>query len=188
MINKAIAYAVKAHEGQLRKGTTLPFIVHPLEVGVIVSRMTDDKEVIAAAILHDTVEDCDTVAFQDIRREFGDKVADIVKAESVEKGGSWTERKGRTLKRLYEEKVSDSKIVALGDKLSNARSLRRDYEQLGDDLWLRFNMKDKRMQALYYKGLCDSMKDMDAFPEYQEFCNLVSYVFGDVIAAVQKDR
>ena len=56
MIDKAITFATKAHEGQFRKGTKLPYIVHPLEVGVIVSRMTQDKEVIAAAILHDTLE------------------------------------------------------------------------------------------------------------------------------------
>ena len=49
MIDKAITFATKAHEGQFRKGTKLPYIVHPLEVGVIVSRMTQDKEVIAAA-------------------------------------------------------------------------------------------------------------------------------------------
>ena len=58
MIDKAITFATKAHEGQFRKGTKLPYIVHPLEVGVIVSRMTQDKEVIAAAILHDTLEGC----------------------------------------------------------------------------------------------------------------------------------
>ena len=51
MIDKAITFATKAHEGQFRKGTKLPYIVHPLEVGVIVSRMTQDKEVIAAAKL-----------------------------------------------------------------------------------------------------------------------------------------
>ena len=63
MIDKAITFATKAHEGQFRKGTKLPYIVHPLEVGVIVSRMTQDKEVIAAAILHDTLEDCKEVTF-----------------------------------------------------------------------------------------------------------------------------
>ena len=74
MINKAIAFAVKAHEGQPRKGTEIPYIFHPLEVGMIVSRITDDEEVIAAAVLHDTVEDCDTVTLDNIRKEFGDRV------------------------------------------------------------------------------------------------------------------
>lgn len=182
MINKAIAFALKAHDGQFRKGTNLPFIVHPMEVGVIVSRMTDDKEVIAAAILHDTVEDCKTVSVEDISREFGDRVAHIVEAESEIKTGNWRERKSRTLERLKKEKASDIKLVALGDKLSNARSISRDYEKLGDRIWERFNMKDKMMQAWYYRGLCDSLKDMEKYTEYRELCRLVEYVFGEEIA------
>ena len=173
MIDKAITFATKAHEGQFRKGTKLPYIVHPLEVGVIVSRMTQDKEVIAAAILHDT--------FSTLCQEFGERVAEIVKAESEEKGGSWNERKANTVKRLKEEKASDMKLVALGDKLSNARSLKRDYQMIGDKLWERFNMKDKRQQAWYYRGLCDSLKDMENFPEYWEFCELIAYVFRGVV-------
>ena len=164
MIDKAITFATKAHEGQFRKGTKLPYIVHPLEVGVIVSRMTQDKEVIAAAILHDTLEDCKEVTFSTLCQEFGERVAEIVKAESEEKGGSWNERKANTVKRLKEEQASDMKLVALGDKL-----------------WERFNMKDKRQQAWYYRGLCDSLKDMENFPEYWEFCELIAYVFRGVV-------
>ena len=149
MIDKAITFATKAHEGQFRKGTKLPYIVHPLEVGVIVSRMTQDKEVIAAAILHDTLEDCKEVTFSTLCQEFGERV--------------------------------DMKLVALGDKLSNARSLKRDYQMIGDKLWERFNMKDKRQQAWYYRGLCDSLKDMENFPEYWEFCELIAYVFRGVV-------
>ena len=175
MIDKAITFATKAHEGQFRKGTKLPYIVHPLEVGVIVSRM------IAAAILHDTLEDCKEVTFSTLCQEFGERVAEIVKAESEEKGGSWNERKANTVKRLKEEKASDMKLVALGDKLSNARSLKRDYQMIGDKLWERFNMKDKRQQAWYYRGLCDSLKDMENFPEYWEFCELIAYVFRGVV-------
>ena len=74
MIDRAIAFAVKAHEGQPRKGTDIPYIFHPIEVGMIVSRITDDAEVIAAAVLHDTVEDCASVTGCDpagIRRPGG---------------------------------------------------------------------------------------------------------------------
>ena len=171
MIDKAITFATKAHEGQFRKGTKLPYIVHPLEVGVIVSRMTQDKEVIAAAILHDTLEDCKEVTFSTLCQEFGERVAEIVKAESEEKGGSWNERKANTVKRLKEEKASAMKLVAL----------KRDYQMIGDKLWERFNMKDKRQQAWYYRGLCDSLKDMENFPEYWEFCELIAYVFRGVV-------
>ncbi|MDD6515136.1 MAG: HD domain-containing protein, partial [bacterium] len=58
MVDRAIEFATKVHDGQFRKGTKRPYIVHPIEVGDIVSSMTHDEEVISAAILHDTVEDC----------------------------------------------------------------------------------------------------------------------------------
>ena len=61
MVQKAIDFATKVHEGQYRKGTDRPYIVHPMEVGKIVSTMTQDEEIISAAILHDTIEDCEGV-------------------------------------------------------------------------------------------------------------------------------
>lgn len=185
MIDKAIAFAVKAHEGQPRKGTEIPYIFHPLEVGMIVSRITDDAEVIAAAVLHDTVEDCESVTLDDIRRQFGDRVAEIVGLESEDKGKSWEERKAAKVRMLKEEPMREAKIVALGDKLSNIRCFYADYVKLGDELWQRFNMKDKRKQGLYYQGLCRALSDLSDLEEYQEFCHLVSLVFGDVIADVE---
>lgn len=182
MINKAIAFAVKAHKGQPRKGTEIPYIFHPLEVGMIVSRITDDEEVIAAAVLHDTVEDCDAVTLDDIRREFGDRVARIVGLESEDKDKSWEERKAATVRSLKKEPMREAKIVALGDKLSNIRCFYADYIKLGDELWQRFNMKDKRMQGRYYHGLCEALSDLSDLEEYQEFRRMVEMVFGDVIA------
>ena len=58
MLNEAIEFATKAHEGQFRKGTKRSYIVHPIEVADIVTTMTRDQEVICAAVLHDTIEDC----------------------------------------------------------------------------------------------------------------------------------
>ena len=182
MIDKAIAFATKAHKGQLRKGTHLPYILHPMEVGMIVSRMTDDQEIIAAAVLHDTVEDCDGVSLELIQEEFGEKVARIVAAESEDKSKTWMERKAHTIDFLKNETMKDAKIVALGDKLSNIRSLYGDYKRVGERIWQRFNMKDKEKQGWYYRGLCDSLADLVVFPEYAEFCDLVDRVFGNVIA------
>ena len=182
MIDKAIAFATKAHKGQLRKGTHLPYILHPMEVGMIVSRMTDDQEIIAAAVLHDTVEDCDGVSLELIQEEFGEKVARIVAAESEDKSKTWMERKAHTIDFLKNETLKDAKIVALGDKLSNIRSLYGDYKRVGERIWQRFNMKDKEKQGWYYRGLCDSLADLVEFPEYAEFCDLVDRVFGNVIA------
>mgnify|MGYP001202379726 CR=1 FL=1 len=82
MINEAIEFAAKAHEGQLRKGTKKPYIVHPIEVSEIVSAMTDDEEVICAAVLHDTIEDCRGITKDVLKLRFGDRVAELVAQES----------------------------------------------------------------------------------------------------------
>ena len=182
MINKAIAFATKAHSGQFRKGSRLPYILHPMEVGMIVSRMTDDPEIITAAILHDTVEDCPGVTPDLIKEEFGERVASMVSAESEDKSRSWEERKAHTLESLNDDTALGIKLIALGDKLSNIRSLHHDYETGGEKIWDKFNMKDKSKQGWYYMGLRDSLKSLEAYPEYEEFCLMVDHVFADVIA------
>ena len=73
MVQKAIDFATKVHEGQYRKGTDRPYIVHPMEVGKIVSTMTQDEEIISAAILHDTIEDTG-VTYEDLKQEFGTRL------------------------------------------------------------------------------------------------------------------
>ena len=84
MIDRAVEFAFKAHEGQFRKGTKRPYIVHPVEVKDIVSTMTKDEEVISAAVLHDTIEDCEGVTQRILAQEFSERVARIVAQESEE--------------------------------------------------------------------------------------------------------
>ncbi|MBU3839737.1 MAG: HD domain-containing protein, partial [Candidatus Ruminococcus intestinipullorum] len=93
MIERAKAFAQWAHEGQFRKGTSIPYIVHPIEVAEIVSEMTEDEEVISAAFLHDTIEDCQEVTEELIREQFGNRVAQLVAQESEDKSKTWKERK-----------------------------------------------------------------------------------------------
>ena len=95
MFEKAVIYATNAHNGQTRKGTNLPFIIHPMEVAAIVAAMTLDQDMLCAAVLHDVVEDCDGISIEDIRREFGDIVASYVHQESEDKSKTWVERKGQ---------------------------------------------------------------------------------------------
>ena len=96
MLNEAIEFATKAHEGQFRKGTKRPYIVHPIAVADIVMTMTWDEEVISAAVLHDTIEDCPGVTEEILREKFGNRVASLVKSESEDKSKSWEERKSDT--------------------------------------------------------------------------------------------
>ena len=91
MIEEAAEFAREAHRGMFRKGTEIPYIVHPIETAVIVASFTDDEEVIAAALLHDVVEDTD-VTGEELEHRFGPRVAGLVMAESEDKSRSWQER------------------------------------------------------------------------------------------------
>ena len=178
MIQRAIAFATKAHDGQLRKGTMRPYILHPLEVGVIVARMTEDEEVISAAILHDTIEDCEGVTAKMIEQMFSTRVAELVQKESEDKSKTWMERKGATIQHL---KVAEREVqmIGLADKLSNMRDIDRDYPECGEELWQRFRMKDKETIGWYYKGVEEALrKSFSEVPVYIEYRSLVEKIFG----------
>ncbi|WP_330387250.1 HD domain-containing protein [[Clostridium] polysaccharolyticum] len=183
IINKAIVFAANAHKGAVRKGSKLPYILHPLETGVIVSAMTNEKEVIAAAILHDVLEDTE-VTYEELKREFG-KAADYVCAESENKRrelpaeATWKIRKQETIERLQQETCLEIKMIALADKLSNIRSMYYDYNKLGDALWERFHEKRKEMQGWYYKSLVKALEDLNCYLAWQEYKMLVERVFGE---------
>lgn len=178
MINEAIEFATRAHQGQWRKGTKRPYIVHPIEVCDIVRTMTSDEEVIAAAVLHDTVEDCEDITAEILEENFGHRVAAIVAQESEDKSKSWMERKGYTIEHLKVAPV-EVQMVALGDKLSNMRDIDRDYPICGEDLWKRFRMKDKQIIGWYYKGVQDSLEErFKGMEAYEEYCRLIEKNFG----------
>ena len=182
VLDKAIVFAVKAHAGTERRGKGFPYIVHPLEAVEIVATMTTDQELLAAAALHDTVEDTD-VTLDDIRREFGDRVAKLVEEESdvfmegVSEADSWHERKQAAIDRLSRAS-RDAKMVALGDKLSNARIIYRDFVQKGDKLWSIFHVKDVNEHEWHYRGLASSLKELEGTFAYTEFTDLVEKIFG----------
>lgn len=179
MIDKAIEFATKAHEGQYRKGTRRPYIVHPIEVSDIVASMTKDEEVISAAVLHDTIEDCADVTKAVLEREFGGRVATIVAKESEDKSKTWEERKRTTIERLRSA-PREVQMIALADKLSNMRDIDRDYPVLGEELWQRFRMKDKEIIAWYYRGVRDALKDVfEGVPAFEEYCQLIIRNFGE---------
>lgn len=183
-LDKAIIFAVKAHANTERRGKGFPYIVHPLEAVAIVATMTSDQELLAAAALHDTVEDTDTTPEQ-LQQEFGPRVAGLVVSESDEKDKSfsWREKKQRTLDRLAHASL-DSKIVAMGDKLSNMRAIARDFADIGDALWARFHAPNgKADHSWRYHALCKALSDLAGTPPYEEFVSLVNQVFGEYVDA-----
>ena len=181
LLDRAIVFAVRAHAGTERRGKGFPYIVHPMEAVEIVATMTSDQELLAAAVLHDTVEDTDTTVEQ-IRTEFGDRIASLVASESdiVVEGcseeDSWHARKQAAIDRLARAS-HDAKIVALGDKLSNMRAIARDYAQQGDALWNLFHVKDRKEHEWHYRGLADSLRELQDSFAYKEFEQLINQVF-----------
>ena len=182
LLDRAIVFAVRAHVGTERRGKGFPYIVHPMEAVEIVATMTRDQELLAAAALHDTVEDTD-VTIEQIRAEFGDRVASFVAAESDEPHQSrdsvenWRARKQAAIDRLASAS-HDTKIVALGDKLSNMRAIARDYAEQGDRLWDLFYAKDPKDHEWHYRGLAASLSELHDTFAYKEFENLINQVFG----------
>ena len=181
LLDRAIVFAVQAHHNTERRGKGFPYIIHPMEAVEIVATITSDQELLAAAALHDTIEDTD-VTVEDIRREFGDRIADLVHAESdqftegVSEEDSWHDRKQAAIDRLRHAS-HDAKIVAMGDKLSNMRAIWRDYQTKGDELWHIFHVKDKASHEWHYRGLADSLSELKDTFAYQEFVRLINDVF-----------
>ena len=183
LLDRAIIFAVRAHAGTERRGKGFPYIVHPLEAVEIVATITPDQELLAAAALHDTVEDT-AVTEEDIRKEFGPRIADLVAAESdvfpegQSEEQSWHARKQAAIHRLAQSS-HDAKIVAIGDKLSNMRAIARDYAVQGDALWNLFHVKDKASHAWHYRGLLESLRELEDTFAFREFETLVNQVFGE---------
>ncbi len=182
LLDRALVFAVRAHAGTERRGKGFPYIVHPLEAVEIVATMTRDQELLAAAALHDTVEDTD-VTVEQIRAEFGERIASLVASESdivfngVSEEDSWHARKQAAIDRLARAS-RDAKMVALGDKLSNLRAIARDYAEQGDALWSLFHAKDPKDHEWHYRGLAASLSELCDTFAYKEFEQLIDHVFG----------
>ena len=181
LLDRAIVFAVKAHANTERRGKGYPYIVHPLEAVEIVATMTADQELLAAAALHDTVEDTE-VTVEQLKAEFGERIASLVADESnvmpegMTEDDSWHQRKQAAIDRL--SKAShDAKMVALGDKLSNMRAIARDYDEIGEALWNRFHTNDPKEHEWHYRGLADALRELEDTVAYKEFESLINKVF-----------
>ena len=181
LVGEAIAFAAKAHDGMRRKKSDVPYILHPMEAAVIVGTMTDDQNLIAAAALHDVVEDAD-ISIHDIEARFGRRVRELVESETEDKradlppAASWRIRKEESLAVL--EKTDDIGVlmVWIGDKLANMRAIYRDFKVEGVQMWQRFNQKDANEQAWYYRSiakLTERLSDTSAWLEYKTLTDLV---------------
>ena len=181
LLDRAIQFAVKAHGGTERRGKGFPYVVHPLEAVAIAATISPDQEILAAAALHDVLEDT-CVTAEELEKEFGHRVTQLVMEETdkffagISEAQSWTERKKIAIERL-KNASRDAKIVAMGDKLSNARAIWRDYKEKGDELWKIFHVHDKALHKWHYEGLADALSELSDSFAYKEFEFLIHDIF-----------
>ena len=182
LVSEAIAFAVKAHDGMRRKKSEAPYILHPMEAAVIVGSMTDDQSLIAAAALHDVVEDAG-ISLTEIEEKFGKRVKELVASETEDKradlppSDTWRIRKEESLTVLKNTDDIGVLTVWLGDKLANMRSIYRDFKEEGAAMWQRFNQKNADEQAWYYRSIADLTKRLSHTSAWLEYTTLTEIVF-----------
>lgn len=174
MIEKAFLYASEAHKGQKRKDGK-PYISHPFSVAIELAKNGADDDLICAGLLHDVIEDAGASA-DEIRKTFGEKVAELVKMESEDKSLSWEQRKKDTFEILNRTKNKDFLMLVCADKLANIRDIKESLARIGDDAWSCFK-RGKEKQKWLYGELVDALKLLDGLPMYDEFKQDVSEVF-----------
>lgn len=152
LLERALRVSATAHQGQLRKGSTLPYFSHPAAVALILMRAGfDDDVILAAAVLHDTLEDTEVTA-DSLQAEFPPEVCAIVNGASERKRDGtgkplpWLQRKQEHIERVRHA-VPEIRAVVLADKLHNLYAIVADHE-VSRSVWSRFNAS--RADVLWY--------------------------------------
>lgn len=182
LVSRAVIFAVKAHDGMHRKNAVTPYILHPMEAAAIVGSMTDQEETIAAAVLHDVVEDT-PVTMDEIEAQFGPRIASLVGADTEDKREhlppeqTWRIRKEESIAYLRRTTDREEKILFLGDKLANMRSIYQQWRANGDAMWQIFNQKDPAQHGWYYRAIADAIPELKDTLAWQEYDGLIRSVF-----------
>ncbi len=172
IINHAFAFAAKHHDQQVRKGTKLPYLTHPANVAVILTRYGQDDKTVVAGILHDVVEDCvrdgftKTMLEQRIGEKFGPEVLETVLAVTYRRHDddgvelSPEEQKSDYLERLANA-GSSARWVCAADKLHNASSIVADLRRTMDlpSVWNRFG-GGRPVTVKWYRAVCDRLAEV----------------------------
>lgn len=158
-ISEALALAVQAHEKQVRKGTSIPYVAHPMGVASIALEFGADEDHAIAALLHDVLEDGGPQYGPVIKERFGDRVLSIVEGctdgvpDASGQKGDWGERKRAYLEHLA--KASDDVLLVSGsDKLHNARAIVSDLLKIGPEVFKRFTA-GRDGTLWYYRSLAE---------------------------------
>ena len=192
IFEEAIRFAAERHSGMMRKRQKTPYILHPMEAAAIIGTMCSDEEVLAAAMLHDTVEDTDTT-MAELEERFGPRVASLVASETEDKmpslppEESWPVRKAASLEKLAAADDPAVKMLWLGDKLSNMRAFYRGWRAEGIGSFAHFNQTDPGRQAWYYRTIEALLSDLSEYDAWQEYHFLVETVFAGISSVPPED-
>lgn len=182
ILDRAIAFSVSAHAGAFRRDGVTPYILHCTETAAIAATMTSDPEVLAAAVLHDVLEDTDTTR-QTLLTEFGPRVSELVTVltentrPELPPESTWLVRKEEIIDVLDNTGDMDVLRICLADKLSNLRGIHRDYLRLEDELWELFHQKSRAKQGWYYHRLEEALSPLSDTAAYWEFSRLRREIF-----------
>ena len=174
LVEKAIIFAREKHKNQFRKGTPIPYIVHPIDVMQILRENDADETTITAGLLHDTIEDAG-VTYDEICKEFGKEIADIVKDESEDKSKPYKIRKQEQMKKL-KYCSTKSKMVTCADKLSNIKSAYLDLKYYGEHTWDKFNGTKDDLDW-YYHLVLDTLASIKETNMYKQLEYYVKEIF-----------
>jgi (p)ppGpp synthase/HD superfamily hydrolase len=167
---EALVYATQLHANQVRKGSGVPYIAHLLGVASLVLEYGGDEDEVIAALLHDAIEDCGgAVIGAEIRRKFGDRVTEIVEGctdTDLTPKPPWRARKEAYIAHIPTASFS-VRLVAVADKLYNARSILKDYQVVGEDIWNRFT-GGKEGSLWYYRAMVNAFRQAADHPLVEE--------------------
>ena len=169
-IKEAIRVAIRVHEidqKQKRKGKDIPYITHPLVVGLILARISEDEDVVVAGILHDTVEDSvdeKKITIEIIKERFGEEVSKMVE-DVTEKNRHvpWFERKKQNLLKIS-ILSQNSLLIKAADTVANCTELISDFRREGDDTFHRFNVPKENLIGHYVEIIEEIQKAWPAHP------------------------
>lgn len=166
-LDKALRKAAWAHDkqGQYRKHSDVPYIIHPVGVMLIAALATTDENTLIACLLHDVLEDVDAMYYDANKMEadFGADVVQIVQDVSKDDSiNEWKARNQAYLHHMERDAREESVIVCAADKIHNLRSTLYDYDSEGEKLWERFTTKKSSDQLWWYESVLETIKMRNA--------------------------
>ena len=179
MKQTAKAFAEKAHQGQTRKSSNVPYITHPILVAKRLESAGFTDELVCAGYLHDVVEDT-PYEIEDIKSTFGPRIAALVAAHTEDKSKSWEERKQHTIDTIKNAE-DEVKYLIVADKLDNLLGLEQDLMSQGDVVWSHFNAgaeKQKWYNASIVENMYVGIGPVDVPDYFSEYAEAVRRVFG----------